>query len=114
MSDASYVILEMDLRATRKGPPTGRKKKMTIEEQLKSHADLLGSVSFNLDRLSLSLDRLADTAIVHDAQIEALIQIGEKHDARLARTEQAIAALTEQVANTERQWQAYINTLPRH
>jgi hypothetical protein len=87
---------------------------MTIEEQLKAHADLLGSVSVSLDRLSRSMDRLADTAIVHDAQIEALLQISEEHNARMARTEKAIAALTEQVANTERQWQAYINTLPRH
>jgi uncharacterized protein (DUF3084 family) len=73
---------------------------MTIEEQLQSHADLLGSVS-------RSLDRLTNTVIAHDAQIEGLIEVAEKQDKQ-------IAALTEQITRTERQWQAYINTLPRH
>jgi hypothetical protein len=40
----------------------------------------------------------------HDRQIEGLIQVAEKHDAQ-------IAALAEQIANTERQWQTYFTRL---
>jgi hypothetical protein len=80
---------------------------MTIEEQLKAHTDLIGALAVNLDKLSKTVEVLADNALVHDAQIEALIHIGEKHSARLAE-------IAEQVANTEKQWQAYLNTLPRN
>ena len=73
-----------------------------------------------LQRLTGIVESLAASVVAHDDQIEALIQIGEQHDARLTRMEKGIEALTEQVANTgksisalERQWQAYINTLPR-
>jgi hypothetical protein len=66
---------------------------VTTEEQLQSHADLLGSIS-------RSLDRLANTVIAHDAQIDALIIISEEN----ARNWK----------NLERQWQAYLNTLPRN
>lgn len=66
---------------------------MTIEEQL--------------ERLTGIVSTLATSVVAHDNQIEGLIRVAEKQDAQ-------IAALAEQVANTERQWQAYINTLPRH
>ena len=45
------------------------------------------------------LDSLAGTVVAHDAQIEKLIEAAEKHQAQLV--------------NLEKQWQAYINTLPR-
>jgi hypothetical protein len=45
--------------------------------------------------------------MAHDQQIAALIQLGEKHERRLNE-------VTEAIANLERQWQAYINALPRN
>jgi hypothetical protein len=58
---------------------------MTIEERM--------------DRLTGIVEALAGTVVAHDNQIEALIQISEEN----ARNWK----------NLERQWQAYINTLPR-
>jgi hypothetical protein len=58
-----------------------------------------------MDRLTGIVEALAGTVVAHDNQIEGLIAVAEKHDAQ-------IAALAEQVANTERQWQAYITRLP--
>jgi uncharacterized protein (DUF3084 family) len=73
-------------------PPTGRgKKKMTIDERM--------------DRLTGIVESLAASVVAHDNQIEGLIAVAEKHDTQ-------IAALAEQVANTERQWQAYVMRLP--
>jgi len=66
---------------------------MTTEEQLKAHADLLGSVS-------RTLEQLTNTVIAHDAQIEQLIEISQEN----ARNWKSL----------ERQWQAYLNTLPRN
>ena len=72
------------------------------------------TIDEKLERLTGIVESLAGTIVAHDNSIEAhdrqigaLLQIVEKHHAQ-------IVALTEQVANTERQWQAYINTLPRH
>ena len=45
---------------------------MTTEEQLKAHADLLGSVS-------RTLEQLTNTVIAHDAQIEQLIEISQEN-----------------------------------
>jgi hypothetical protein len=73
---------------------------MTIEERL--------------ERLTGIVESLAGTIVAHDNQIEAhdnqigaLIQIVEKHHAQIAADRERTAAL-------ERQWQAYINTLPSH
>jgi phage shock protein A len=66
-----------------------------------------------LDRLINIVDSLASSVVhhdnqieAHDRQIEALIQIAEKQSEQIAKTERAIASL-------ERQWQAYITTLPK-
>jgi ABC-type transporter Mla subunit MlaD len=59
-----------------------------------------------LDRLADVVNTLASSVVAHDSQIEALIRVAEKHSAQ-------IAAQGEQIASLERQWQAYINTLPR-
>jgi hypothetical protein len=72
---------------------------MTTEEKLDRVAE-------NLDRLTGVVNTLASSIVAHDNQIEALIRIVEKHSAQLA-------VQSEQIAATERQWQAYINTLPR-
>jgi hypothetical protein len=58
---------------------------MTIEERI--------------DRLTGIVEALASTVVAHDNQIEALIQISEEN--------------AQNWKNLERQWQAYINTLPR-
>ena len=58
---------------------------MTIEERI--------------DRLTGIVEALAGTVVAHDNQIAALIQISEEN--------------AQNWKNLERQWQAYINTLPR-
>lgn len=63
------------------------------------------TIDERMDRLTGIVEALAGTVVAHDNQIEGLIAVAEKHDAQ-------IAALAEQVANTERQWQAYITRLP--
>ena len=60
-----------------------------------------------IDRLTAIVESLAASVVAHDNQIEALIAVGEKHQSRLDQ-------LTQSVASLERQWQAYINTLPNH
>ena len=52
-----------------------------------------------IDRLTGIVETLANTVVAHDHQIEGLIKVAEKQAA--------------QIASLERQWQAYINTLPR-
>ena len=66
-----------------------------------------------LDRLTGIVETLAGAATAHDPvleahdrQIEALIVLAEKSRA-------AIDELRKEAARTERQWQAYLNTLPR-
>jgi hypothetical protein len=85
----------MELRAARK-----ESGKMTIEEQLQ--------------KLTGVVESLAGTIVAHDNQLEVLIQIAEKHSAQLEKQSAQIAADRERTAALERQWQAYINTLPRH
>jgi len=65
---------------------------VTVEEKLDRVTD-------NLDRLVGVVNSLASTVVAHDNQLELLIQLAEKHEAA--------------IANLERQWQAYMNTLPR-
>lgn len=50
------------------------------------------------------IDRLITVAEKQQGRIEGLLASAEKHDAQ-------IAALAEQIANTERQWQAYLTWL---
>lgn len=52
-----------------------------------------------IDRLTGIVEALAASVVAHDNQIEKLIEVAE-------RQERSMASL-------ERQWQAYINTLPR-
>lgn len=63
------------------------------------------TIDERMERLTGIVESLAASVVAHDNQIEGLITVAEKHDAQ-------IAALAEQVANTERQWQAYITRLP--
>jgi chromosome segregation ATPase len=66
-----------------------------------------------IDRLTGIVETLAATVAAHDnsieahdRQIEALIAVAEKQDSRLRTLAQAIEDMS-------RQWQAYLNTLPR-
>lgn len=52
-----------------------------------------------IDRLTTIVESLAGSVVAHDNQIEGLIAVAEKHQI--------------QIDNLGRQWQAYINTLPR-
>jgi hypothetical protein len=52
-----------------------------------------------IERLTNIVDSLASSVVSHDNQIEGLIHVAEKQST--------------QIAAMERQWQAYINTLPR-
>ena len=61
----------------------------------------------NITALAGVVNTLATSVASHDEQIEALIKAGEAHDSRLRD-------VTEAVANLEKQWQAYVNTLPRN
>jgi hypothetical protein len=57
--------------------------------------------------LPIAAERHAAAVEKHDEQIEALLSIAEKHAAELT-------ALRAVVTDVTRQWQAYLNTLPRH
>jgi hypothetical protein len=59
---------------------------MTVEEQLA--------------RLTGIVDSLASSVVAHDNQIENLIKVAEKHEAIWR--------------DMQKQWQAYINTLPKN
>jgi hypothetical protein len=105
----------MDLRAARKEPG-----KMTIEEQLERLAGVVSS-------LAASVVAHDDQIEAHDRQIGAMIDLAAKqhseigmlgdqakaHDARIAALLDLAEKNAEASANLERQWQAYINTLPR-
>jgi hypothetical protein len=66
-----------------------------------------------LDRLTTIVESLASNVVAHDNQIEALIAVAEKNSAQIAATAAQVQETSKAVANVERQWQAYINTLPR-
>jgi hypothetical protein len=57
------------------------------------------TIDEQLERITATLRPLADTVIAHDRQIGLLIELADKHE--------------KAITNLERQWQAYLNTLPR-
>ena len=57
-----------------------------------------------LDRLTGVVETLTESIVSHDDQIEALIKVGERHEAK-------IQGLHDEIQTLVRQWQAYINTL---
>jgi hypothetical protein len=66
---------------------------LTIEEKIERTAE-------NLNRLTGVVDTLAASVIAHDQQIEVLIKISEQN----AREWQQL----------RKEFQAYLNTLPKH
>jgi len=93
---------------------------MTTEEKLDRLTTIVDSLAASVvhhdnqieahDRQIEAHDRQIEA---HDRQIEALISIGEQHDRRMREIAETVAETSRAVANLERQWQAYINTLPR-
>ena len=87
---------------------------MTIEEQLQrltsvveSLAASVGARDNQLDALTNITRELSIIASKHDAQIAA-------HAAQIGELVEFSKNLKESFANMERQWQAYLNTLPRN
>jgi uncharacterized coiled-coil protein SlyX len=60
----------------------------------------------NLDRLTVVVDTLASSVVAHDNQIEA-------HDRQIDALLTVVEKQGKEIADMARQWQAYINTLPR-
>jgi rRNA pseudouridine-1189 N-methylase Emg1 (Nep1/Mra1 family) len=60
-----------------------------------------------LDRLTGIVEGLANTVVAHDNQIESLIQVAEKNLREILELKESMRLL-------ERQWQAYLSTLPRN
>ena len=57
------------------------------------------TVDERLDKLTGIVEALAASVVAHDSQIEGLIKVAEKH--------------AQEMADLRRQWQAYLNTLPK-
>jgi len=79
---------------------------MTTEQKLDRLTTLLADLGGIVNTLPASV-------VAHDNQIEALIKVAERHDTQFAETDRRLKELAEMIANTEKQWQAYLNTLPR-
>jgi hypothetical protein len=67
-----------------------------------------------MDRLTTIVESLAPSVVHRDDRIGALTGISESLVTAARETRQGIEQLRQTVAATERQWQAYITTLPRH
>jgi hypothetical protein len=77
-----------------------RESHLTIDQKLELLHDsvkaLAGAVAADDDKID-----------AHDRQIGALIEVAE-------RTNNTIDKISKEIANLEKQWQTYINTLPKH
>ena len=71
---------------------------MTIKEQLQAHDRMLGSIIQTLKGLSDRLDRLTDSVIAHDAQIDALIEISEKNARNWEKSGAPVAGVSQHLA----------------
>ena len=69
-----------------------------------SHDDSIEAHDRQIAGLISVAEKQKDRIDDQDRRIEGLLSAAEKHDAQ-------IAALAEQIANTERQWQAYLTRL---
>jgi hypothetical protein len=65
------------------------------------------TIDERVERLTGIVESLARTVVAHDNQIESLITVAEKQNQRLDKVSANLELL-------ERQWQAYLNTLPHH
>jgi len=70
------------------------------DNQLDALTNITRELSVTTHELSITTRELSITASKHDAQIGQLVEFSKN--------------LKESFANMERQWQAYLNTLPRN
>ena len=75
------------------------KKSMTTDERL--------------DRLTGIVDTLAASVVAHDSQIESLITVAEKQGSRIQALITAAEKHEQAIEDLHKQWQAYLNPLPR-
>jgi hypothetical protein len=54
-----------------------------------------------------------DKIDAHDREIEALLRVAQEHTVQMKLLDGRIAALVSATESLQRQWQAYLNTLPR-
>ena len=76
------------------------------ESQLMTPEERFQRIESAISGLATAAERHAAAVEKHDEQIEALLTIADKHAVELT-------ALRAVVTDVNRQWQAYINTLPR-
>jgi hypothetical protein len=72
------------------------------------------TIDERLDRLTTIVESLAATVVSHDDQIEALISLAEKQTQKNEDLDRRIESLVTSTANLEKQWQAYLRSLPRN
>jgi hypothetical protein len=66
-----------------------------------------------IERLTGIVDTLAASVVAHDAQIESLIEVAEKQGTRIQAVITAAEKHERAIEDMHKQWQAYLNTLPR-
>jgi len=71
-----------------------------LARAVNAQAGNLNAQATNLDKLTQVVNTLAGSIVAHDAQIEALVKAAERHE-RIWQ-------------DLQKQWQAYLNTLPRN
>jgi hypothetical protein len=67
-----------------------------------------------IDRLTGIVDALAVSVVAHDSQIESLITVAEQQGGRIQALITAAEKHERAIEDMHKQWQAYLNTLPRH
>jgi len=71
------------------------------------------TVDERLDKLTGIVETLANTVVAHDNQIEALLKIAERHELQIEALFQMAERNEKTWQDLQRQWQAYLNTLPK-
>ena len=67
-----------------------------------------------LDRLTGIVETLASSVVAHDNQIESLIAVAEQQGGRIQALITAAEKHERAIEDLHKQWQAWLNTLPRH
>jgi hypothetical protein len=78
-------------------PPNDNGRIERFEIAMEKLADRQQATAENLDKLSQVVNTLAESVVSHDDHIEKLLTLAEKHEYA--------------IANLEKQWQAYLNTI---
>jgi hypothetical protein len=67
-----------------------------------------------IDRLTGIVDTLAASVVAHDSRIESLIIVAEQQGGRIQALITAAEKHERAIEDMHKQWQACLNTLPRH